>query len=84
MVVLVLTLVLALCAPCAAADPREVSLAQRYLGELGYYEGQPTGQLDRSTRDALRAFQRDHGLKPTGQLTPEVLRALREEAEGCG
>ena len=37
-----------------------VTVLQRMLWELGYYEGRLTGRYDRRTIDAVFAFQKDH------------------------
>lgn len=42
--------------------------AQKRLVNLGYLWVPPSGELDALTKDALRAFQEDHGLDGTGEL----------------
>jgi hypothetical protein len=54
------------------ARTREI---QEKLKEAGFYQGEITGQYDESTREAMRNFQRAHGLKETGTPTaPALLR----------
>jgi len=50
--------------------------AQARLNELGYNVGTPDGSAGPRTAAALRAFQRDNGLQPSGRLdaaTQDVL-----------
>jgi len=47
------------------------------LAELGYLEpGDPSGDFDDLTADAVRSFQLDRGLEESGQLGPATLIAL--------
>ena len=49
---------------------------QTELKERGYYRGAVDGQFGAGTASALRAFQRDKGLKVTGRLDERTLKAL--------
>ena len=49
-----------------------VSGAQGRLTNLGYYTGPISGVLDEATADALRSFQTDQQLEPTGTLDEET------------
>jgi Putative peptidoglycan binding domain len=49
---------------------------QSDLARLGYYHGPINGTLDRSSRNAIRAFQAAHRLPVNGILTPKLFRAL--------
>ena len=54
-----------------------------HLVNLGYDCGAPNDQIDQKTIDALRDFQLDHGLSPTGQnddATQDALLALHSYA----
>jgi localization factor PodJL len=62
----------------AAADL--VAEAQQLLLELGFNVGTPDGRLGSRTLAALRQFQQQSGLEVTGEITPEVLDAMREQA----
>jgi hypothetical protein len=55
--------------------PEQVRLVQRTLDERGF-AARPTGKFDDRTRDALTDFQRELGLKPTGQLDPSTVDLL--------
>lgn len=50
-----------------------VMLIERRLTRLGYQPGPIDGRIDRQTRRAIRAFQRDHGLPATGYLTQQMV-----------
>ena len=61
--------------PALPADP-EVETVQRRLVALGYEPGTVDGFLGRRTRSALRAFQRAHGLPPSGRIDAATRTAL--------
>ncbi|MBF0372937.1 MAG: peptidoglycan-binding protein [Alphaproteobacteria bacterium] len=61
----------------AAGDPDVLAL-QRALAWRGFDPGPPDGLAGRRTREAIRAWQRDQGLAPTGRLSG------RETAELTG
>lgn len=51
--------------------------AQVYLTYLGFDAGGVDGVSGKHTRDALQAFQQQHGVAPAdGVLTPATLQAL--------
>ena len=54
-----------------------VSDVQSALAREGYYDGAIDGTLGPATRNALRRYQRDHGLNVTGGITSGVIEALR-------
>jgi hypothetical protein len=54
-----------------------VSDVQSALAREGYYDGAVDGVLGPATRNALRRYQRDHGLDVTGGITSGVIQALR-------
>jgi hypothetical protein len=62
--------------PSSNGDAR-VSDVQSALAREGYYDGPVDGKLGDATRQALRRYQRDHGLDVTGGITSGVIRALR-------
>ena len=72
------------------APPRQwdVGAVQRELARFGYYKGSVDGKVGPVTRRAIRAFQVDAGLKPTGRIAPSVTTALerkvRETSRSAG
>lgn len=54
--------------------------AQQLLLALGFNVGTPDGRMGSRTVAALRQFQQQSGLEVTGEITPEVLDAMRERA----
>jgi localization factor PodJL len=60
----------------ARAPAVSVAAAQRILGRLGYYKGQPTGAASRDLGLAIAAYQRDQGLAATGALDPNTTQRL--------
>jgi lytic murein transglycosylase len=71
--------------PLVAAWPHETPLslearmeAQTALAKLGYNPGAPDGLIGLSTRQALRAWQRDHGLPADGYLSPQLVERLKD------
>ena len=57
-----------------------VRALQSALDELGYYRGTVTGRYGNLTKEAVRRFQRDHGLSSDGVAGPITLEKLRKEA----
>ena len=73
----------------ATAWPHETPLsledrmaAQAALARLGYNPGAPDGLIGVGTRQALRAWQKDHHLPADGYLSPAVLTQLKAGAKG--
>lgn len=63
--------------PNPVAPPTvDVRTAQQTLRDLGYYSGPVDGVLGPVTYAALRAYQRDHGLRITGRLDSSTARRL--------
>jgi len=56
---------------------RIIAGAQYQLTSRGYYRGRADGKEGRQTTFAVRAFQSNAGLPPTGHLDTETLQALR-------
>lgn len=54
----------------------DVRQVQRALNEAGYNAGPVDGRWGLATADALRAFQEDKGLTPTGQVDDRTILAL--------
>jgi hypothetical protein len=49
------------------------------LSNLGYGSGNPSQWEQRTALFAIRAFQRQHGLEPSGAITDETRQKLRQE-----
>ena len=61
----------------AARTPAmDIRSAQRELKDRGYYSGPVDGVIGAATESALRAYQRDRGLKVTGRLDAPTVRSL--------
>jgi len=54
--------------------------AQKKLNELGYDAGKPDGIWGRKTKEAVKRFQADNGLPPTGQLDGLTMFRLKAKA----
>jgi localization factor PodJL len=50
-----------------------VGEAQRLLKQMGYYQGVLDGVAGPRTLAAIRSFQRRAGLKPTGEVSEELI-----------
>ena len=57
----------------------DVYWLQRKLKELGYYQGTVTGAYWQGTQDAVKAFQKDNGLKADGVANRATLEKIYEE-----
>ncbi|MCA3555285.1 peptidoglycan-binding protein [Aestuariivirga sp.] len=63
----------------AAPDAEQRAAIRRVqtgLADLGYSPGEINGGLTRETRDAIIAFQRDHKLGETGEVSGELIAEL--------
>ena len=49
---------------------------QSKLAQAGYYSGEPSGQWDEKTTEALKKFQAANNLPATGKLDPDTIRKL--------
>jgi localization factor PodJL len=49
---------------------------QALLNKAGYDAGMADGLIGNKTRQAIAAFQEDHGLQPTGRIDEGMVRAL--------
>ena len=61
----------------------EVYWVQRTLKDLGYYDTKCTGKMLAKTVKAVKAFQKDHGLKQNGGVTQELIDLMAKEAMGA-
>jgi N-acetylmuramoyl-L-alanine amidase len=60
----------------------KVSEIQRKLKQWGYYDGPITGNYGQLTYEAIRYFQRKHGLKQDGVVGPQTAKALGIQLDG--
>jgi len=67
-------------ASAATQNLNQIARAQTKLTELGLYDGEITGRMNRATERAIDRFQSRNNLEPTGTLTPETLSLLFREA----
>jgi peptidoglycan hydrolase-like protein with peptidoglycan-binding domain len=56
--------------------------AQTQLARQGYYRGEIDGIVGPETRRAIMRYQSDRGLRVTGRLTEDTLRALESPRVG--
>ena len=61
-----------------AAPDKTVELVQSGLAELGYAPGPVDGILGADTRQAIREFERDRGIKVTGAVSVRLIKELRK------
>jgi N-acetylmuramoyl-L-alanine amidase len=64
--------------PMSDTDDDGVSGVQGRLANLGFYGGAVDGVLGPRTRDAIVAFEQEHGLKVTGKAEGDFLDKLEE------
>jgi membrane-bound lytic murein transglycosylase B len=60
----------------------EVTDLQNGLRKLGLLTAEADGVVGASTRQAVRAFQRGHGLPPDGYASRPVIASVRQAADG--
>jgi hypothetical protein len=60
----------------AAGGQPDVRNAQEALNQQGFNAGTPDGKLGKLTRNALMAFQKQRGFRPTGKTDRATLQAL--------
>ena len=57
---------------------KQIRLIQTGLSELGYDPGPVEGKIGQKTNNAIRDFQRDRSMPPTGQVSGELLAELKK------
>ena len=62
--------------PVFRANKDQVTAAQAMLKRKGAYSGEATGKLDPVTRDAIKSYQKDNGLRSTGTLNRATLEKM--------
>lgn len=53
-----------------------IEQAQQALKAKGLYKGEATGKIDPATKDAIKSFQQQQGLKATGHLNKDTRQKL--------
>jgi peptidoglycan hydrolase-like protein with peptidoglycan-binding domain len=63
-------------------QPMETNIteAQKLLVKLGFNIGTPDGKMGSRTANAIRLFQLQSGLKVTGEVSAELLDAMRQKS----
>ncbi len=64
----------------ALSDENTVVEAQQLLTGLGYNIGTADGKMGSRTANAIRLFQLQSGLKVTGEVTPDLIEAMRAKS----
>ena len=59
----------------------EVYWVQRTLKDLGYYDTKCTGKMLQKTVKAVKAFQKAHGVYPSGSVNQQMIDMLVEEVK---
>ena len=62
--------------PVFRANKDQVIAAQNMLRSKGVFTGESTGKLDAATRDAIKGYQKDNGLRSTGTLNRATLEKM--------
>ncbi len=60
-----------------------IKKVQEALNKEGYNIGSADGKMGSKTKDAVKKFQKDKGMKETGQLDQETLAALGVSSSGA-
>ena len=58
----------------------DVQEAQQLLNRLGFDTGEASGTMGTRTRNSIRLFELQSGMRITGEVTPELLQKLRAKA----
>jgi len=59
----------------------DVYWVQRTLKDLGYYDTKCTGKMLKKTVRAVKAFQTDQGLRPSGEVNQDLIDRMAEAAQ---
>ncbi len=62
--------------PVFRANKDQVIAAQNMLRTKGSYSGEATGKLDAATRESIKGYQKDNGLRATGTLNRATLEKM--------
>lgn len=66
--------------PKAFTGDSSLKHLQQLLADTGFYPGEMSGKLDKTTKDAIAQAQRTFKLAPTGQYDPKLADLLTREA----
>jgi murein L,D-transpeptidase YcbB/YkuD len=64
--------------------PGRISEIQEALAKEGSFTGTPNGKWDEPTVDAMKKFQGEHGLNPSGKLDAKTLQQLGLGSQTAG
>jgi len=67
-----------------APAPERISEIQQALAKDGSFNGAPNGKWDDSTIGAMKKFQTEHGLNPSGRLDAPTLQKLGLGSQTAG
>ena len=67
--------------PAPESSSQQIADIQDALRALGYEVGRRSGRLTDETQSAIRSYESDHGLLPSGQPSAELLRHMRRSVE---
>jgi len=62
--------------PAASADTEVGAAVQKALLEAGYYKGAVDGEIGPMSQRAIKRYQSDHGMDPTGLINNALLKSL--------
>ncbi|NNJ79987.1 MAG: peptidoglycan-binding protein, partial [Xanthomonadales bacterium] len=74
---LLITLLAVAASHVFAQDADLVKMAQKELIALGYEPGNIQGEMDTATTVAISKFQAEQSMEITGEVTPQLVGALR-------
>ncbi len=66
-----------------AYSSRYIKKIQTELTELGFYPGYIDGKMGPNTREAIKAFQKSIGKRPTGRVTKTLSWQLHNAVNSC-
>ncbi len=64
-----------------AIQANTIQKVQKNLRALGYYKGEPTGEMDGATSEAIKSFQKKCGLPADGRINRVTCQKLWQEVE---
>jgi peptidoglycan hydrolase-like protein with peptidoglycan-binding domain len=67
-----------------APTPDRIKEIQSALSREGAYSGEPTGKWDNATIEAMKKYQGDNGISPTGKIDALTINKLGLGSETAG